>query len=45
MKVSSPDNEVNKELQRMIRKEERQGEVKARPIEIDGKEFKLVEEV
>lgn len=37
--------EAEKELERMIEKEEAEGKVEVSPIEIDGEEFKLVEEV
>jgi len=45
LKVASKDNEVEKELERMINKEEEESKVEVSPIEIDGEEFKLVEEV
>lgn len=37
--------EAEKELEKMIRKEEREGKAEVSPIEINGEEFKLVEEV
>jgi len=43
MKVASKENETQKELERMIEKEEKEGKVEVSPVEIDGKEFQLVE--
>jgi len=35
--------EAQKELERIIQKEEAEGKVEVSPVEIDGKEFQLVE--
>ncbi len=45
MKVASKENEVEKELEEIIKKEEREGKVEVSPREINSEEFKLVEEV